>query len=305
LVAGPIERATHLVPQIITPRLRLTAAQKSEAFALILIGLVKKVVVADLAAQVANDVFARPGEAGFFELLIGVYCFAIQIYGDFSGYSDMARGTSKLLGIELMENFQQPYFSATITDFWRRWHRSLSQWLRDYLYIPLGGNQKGRRRTYINLSLTMLLGGLWHGAAWTFVIWGALQGLYLMVERALGWDTSPGSTGARALRTLVTFHLTCLAWIFFRADDFAQAGQFIEGLVTFRSGALPVLGFVNFLVPTALLLVVIDQMQIRLRDDPGLPRLHPRIQGLAYGLGAVTVLLASGGTPVPFVYFQF
>ncbi len=212
LVAGPIERATALAPQITTPRLRPDKTKVVEACSLILVGLVKKVVVADLAAEVANDVFSRSGEAGFFELLIGVYCFAIQIYGDFSGYSDMARGVSRLLGIELMENFKQPYFSATITDFWRRWHISLSQWLRDYLYIPLGGNRKGPRRTYINLGVTMLLGGLWHGAAWTFVVWGALQGLYLMGERAMGFDKGPASRGAvdRPDAVHVPSHLSCV-----------------------------------------------------------------------------------------------
>ncbi len=305
LVAGPIERATALVPQIITPRLRPDRTKVVEACSLILVGLVKKVVVADLAAEVANDVFSRSSEAGFFELLIGIYCFAIQIYGDFSGYSDMARGVSRLLGIELMENFKQPYFSATITDFWRRWHISLSQWLRDYLYIPLGGNRKGPRRTYINLGLTMLLGGLWHGAAWTFVVWGALQGLYLMAERAMGLDKRPASRGKAIARTLFTFHLTCLAWIFFRADTFGQAWDVLAGLVTLRGGDVPTLGFVNFLLPTGLLLLAIDQIQLRTKNDPGLPRLHPAIQGAVFGLGAVMVLLASGGAPVPFVYFQF
>ncbi len=305
LVAGPIERATALAPQITTPRLRPDRTKVAEAFSLILVGLVKKVVVADLAAEVANDVFSRSGEAGFFELLIGVYCFAIQIYGDFSGYSDMARGVSRLLGIELMENFKQPYFSATITEFWRRWHISLSQWLRDYLYIPLGGNRKGPRRTYINLALTMLLGGLWHGAAWTFVVWGALQGLYLMAERATGFDKGPTSRGAAIARTLFTFHLTCLAWIFFRADNFGQAWEVLEGLVTLRGGDFPTLGVANFFLPTGLLLIAIDQIQLRTKNDPGLPRLHPAIQGAVFGLGAVMVLLASGGAPVPFVYFQF
>lgn len=305
LVAGPIERATRLVPQIIKPRARPSVDDVSSAIALLAIGLVKKVVIADTAADVANDVFGRSGEAGFIELVIGVYCFAIQIYGDFSGYSDMARGTSRLLGIELVENFKQPYFSPTITQFWRRWHISLSNWLRDYLYIPLGGNRKGARRTYINLSLTMLLGGLWHGAAWTFVVWGALQGLYLMIERSLGLDKDPTSKVGVIARTLVTFHLTCLAWIFFRADSFGDAIDVITGILTFRSGVLPVLGIANFLLPAALLLVAIDQLQIRTNTDAGLPRLRPVYQGMAYGLAAVGVLLASGGTPVPFVYFQF
>lgn len=305
LVAGPIERATRLVPQIIKTRARPSGDDVSSAVALIVIGLVKKVVIADTAARVANDVFSRPGEAGAVELVVGVYCFAIQIYGDFSGYSDIARGTSRLLGIELVENFRQPYFATTITDFWRRWHISLSNWLRDYLYIPLGGNRRGSRRTYINLSITMLLGGLWHGAAWTFVVWGGLQGAYLMFERRFGLDATPVGRPRRFLRALVTFHLTCFAWIFFRADNFGDATEVITGILTLRSGSLPTLDIANVLIPAALLIVLIDQLQIRTKSDSGLPSLNPVALGVVYGLSVVAVLLSSGGSPVPFVYFQF
>ncbi|NLX14084.1 MAG: MBOAT family protein [Phycisphaerales bacterium] len=163
LVAGPIERAGNLLPAIYRPR-KVTPSQIGTGLQLILMGYLKKIAIADAVAPYVNDIFADPAHQSSVRLLLGLYLFAIQIYGDFSGYSDIARGVSRLLGIELMINFKQPYLSANITEFWRRWHISLSTWLRDYLYIPLGGNRKGTSNTYRNLMLTMLLGGLWHGA---------------------------------------------------------------------------------------------------------------------------------------------
>ncbi len=305
LVAGPIERATRLMPQITTARARPGRSDVANSLALIVVGLVKKVVVADIAADVTNDVFSRSGEAGVIELLLGVYCFALQIYGDFSGYSDMARGVSGLLGINLIVNFDQPYFSPTVTQFWRRWHISLSNWLRDYLYIPLGGNRQGPRRTYINLALTMLLGGLWHGAAWTFVVWGALQGIYLMAERRLDWGDAPSGRVALVGRTFLTFNLICFAWIFFRAESFGQAADVIAGIATLRGGEFPLLGFLNFFLPGLIIIVFLDRLQMRTASEAGIPSLRPTFQGALYALGAVLVLLASGGAPVPFVYFQF
>ncbi len=306
LVAGPIERATRLMPQVLAERTPPDGERVLSALSLILVGLVKKVVVADTAARVANAAFNDAGSAGFLTLIVGVYCFALQIYGDFSGYSDMARGTARLLGFELMENFAQPYFSLSITEFWQRWHISLSQWLRDYLYIPLGGNRRGPRRTYINLGLTMLLGGLWHGAAWTFVVWGALQGLYLMIERRFGFDKiGLGSTGKRFLRGAITFHLTCFAWIFFRAATFGEAADVIMGILTLRPGTLPIESTLNVLLPSALIALLFDAAQRRTNTDSGLVAFRPAAQGLVFGLGAVLVLLASGGQQVPFVYFQF
>lgn len=183
LVAGPIERAQRLLPQIKTPRTSINYEQIRSGLFLILLGLVRKVVIADSLAPIVNEAFRTADSAGAVTLMVGIVAFALQIYGDFAGYSDIARGSSRLLGIELMENFNQPYLSRNITHFWRTWHISLSTWLRDYLYIPLGGNRKGVSKTYRNLMLTMLLGGLWHGAAWTFVVWGGLHGLYLVVHR--------------------------------------------------------------------------------------------------------------------------
>ncbi|MBN1883919.1 MAG: MBOAT family protein [Candidatus Krumholzibacteriota bacterium] len=184
LVAGPIERARVLVPQILRPR-TFSAHRFADGAHLIFWGLFKKVFVADNLARTADAVFADPN-ASWWSIVVGVYAFAFQIYCDFSGYSDIARGCAKCLGFELMLNFDFPYIAVSPSDFWRRWHISLSSWLRDYLYIPLGGNRGGRAKTYRNLSLTMLLGGLWHGAAWNFVAWGAYHGLLLVGQRLLG-----------------------------------------------------------------------------------------------------------------------
>ncbi len=306
LVAGPIERATRLMPQIVAPRERPSGDRVLSGLALIAIGLTKKVVIADVAAGLVTDRFGAAETAGGLELLVAVYAFALQIYGDFSGYSDIARGVSRLLGIELIVNFEQPYLATSITDFWRRWHISLSNWLRDYLYIPLGGNRRGARRTTINLMLTMLLGGLWHGASWTFVVWGGLHGLYLVAERRLNVQTvrnivSPGGL----LHLALTFHLVCLSWIFFRADDFAQAWDVLSGIATMRSGPIPFKAIGNVLIPTFALTLLLDLAQRRFRDEVGVRRFHPALQGAFYSVAMVLVLLNSGSAPVPFVYFQF
>ena len=182
LVAGPIERANRLLPQFREQR-QVTLEGVRSGLVLILIGLFKKVVIADNAGVVVNRIFADIQSSSSATLVAGGILFSLQIYCDFSGYSNMARGMSRLLGIRLVENFKTPYLAANISEFWRRWHISLSQWLRDYLYIPIGGSRHGELRTHRNLIFTMLLGGLWHGAAWTFVVWGLLNGLYLIVHR--------------------------------------------------------------------------------------------------------------------------
>jgi alginate O-acetyltransferase complex protein AlgI len=230
LVAGPIERSSSLLPQITHPRLR-TGGDFAEGLYLILMGLFLKVVMGDNMGFIANGIFgAEKGSLTGTEALVGIYCFAFQIYGDFAGYSSIARGVSKWLGIDLMTNFRMPYLSRNPSEFWQRWHISLSSWLRDYLYIPLGGNRSGPAKTYRNLMLTMLLGGLWHGAGWTFVAWGALHGLILCAYRAAGDRFRlPGRWG-RIVATFGFFHLICLAWLFFRAETFAQAWEML-GLI--------------------------------------------------------------------------
>ena len=307
LVAGPIERATRLLPQISAPRTRPDGDAVRSALVLIGLGLVKKVVVADTLAPVVNEAFATSASAGWLTLLIGTYAFALQIYCDFSGYSDIARGSSRLLGIELTRNFAQPYLSRSITEFWRTWHISLSSWLRDYLYVPLGGNRRGPRRTSINLAVVMLLGGLWHGAAWTFVIWGGLHGLYLAAERRRGVraDQDPGVPRTRDLpAVLATFHLVCLAWVFFRAESFGQAGDVLVGLLTLRPGGVALTSAALVLAAGVVVLSVDFAQRRSGRHAPvlGWPALA---RGATYGVGTVALLVFSGGATAPFIYFQF
>jgi D-alanyl-lipoteichoic acid acyltransferase DltB (MBOAT superfamily) len=218
LVAGPIIRAEVLLPQLLRKRI-VTNEHLNTGGALILIGLFKKVVIADVLSPDVEPVFAAPHAFSSLLLLNGLYYFSLQIYCDFSGYTDIARGVSRLLGIELPENFNQPYLSRNITEFWRRWHISLSTWLRDYLYIPLGGNRRGRARTYLNLFITMLLGGLWHGARWTFVAWGFLHGVYLAAHKFYLELRSPAESARsnwllNVAKVFVAFHLVALTWIF-------------------------------------------------------------------------------------------
>ena len=230
LVAGPIVRAKDFIPQIYH-RPQLLKAEYGEALTLILSGLVKKAIIGDfIGANLVDLIFAEPTRFTGLENLFAVYGYAMQIYCDFSGYSDMAIGIALLLGFRFNINFDSPYQSGNITEFWRRWHISLSTWLRDYLYIPLGGNRKGQIRTYVNLLVTMLLGGLWHGAAVRFILWGAIHGvalalhkLYMQIFDALGWRRKKPLKIQRFLGQIITFHLVCFAWIFFRADSMETA----------------------------------------------------------------------------------
>ncbi len=222
LVAGPIVRGSELLPQLETPR-DPRRVDTARAFYLIGTGLFKKVVIANyLATHIVDPVFGAPVQHSSLETWVAVYGYAVQIYADFSGYTDMAIGLALLLGFKFPQNFDSPYTAVSIQDFWRRWHMTLSRWLRDYVYIPLGGNRKGEPRTYLNLMATMLIGGLWHGAAWSFVIWGGLQGMWLAVgrfrrEHGLAEDATRGWALWR--QRIITFQLVCFAWIFFRAGS--------------------------------------------------------------------------------------
>lgn len=228
LVAGPIERAKHLLPQILHPR-TLTSSKNQEGLWLILWGLFKKVVIADQLALWVNQWFSLSSTLSGPQVWVASWGFAIQIYCDFSAYSDIARGVAKLLGFDLMLNFNLPFFAHSPADFWRRWHISLSTWLRDYLYIPLGGNRKSNGQTCRNLMLTMCLGGLWHGAAWTFVLWGLYQGLLLVLHRQWRYWTSWRCP--RWLSIGVTFQLMAIGWLIFRAENFTQLGDMLGALV--------------------------------------------------------------------------
>lgn len=221
LVAGPIVRAKDFLPQL-SKKLQLTTKDFNYALFLIIGGLLKKGVISDyISVNFVDRVFETPNVYTSFENLMAMYGYAIQIYCDFSGYSDIAIGLALLLGFKLPINFRTPYQSKSVTEFWRRWHISLSTWLKDYLYISLGGNRKGRLRTYINLFLTMLLGGLWHGASWKFVFWGMLHGIALAVERFFKTKINlPKSRFIRVLQIILTFHFVSFAWLFFRAKDY-------------------------------------------------------------------------------------
>jgi alginate O-acetyltransferase complex protein AlgI len=327
LVAGPIERATHLLPQVQRPRTRPDAATMESGLFLIVLGLFKKVVLADTVARAVDPVFNDTGGSSALTLLIGIWGFAVQIYMDFSGYSDIARGSARMLGFDLMVNFRQPYLSRNITEFWRLWHISLSTWLRDYLYIPLGGNRRGKRRTQVNLMTTMLLGGLWHGASWNFVAWGGLQGLFLVREReqqqkvrthelvAAGHRFDPGLPKVEVpddrlppLRQLpailLTFHLACLSWILFRTDSFSDAVDYVVGIVTLRGGSLDP-NLWAAVLPALVAMVVLDIAQRRAGDDAIFFPTRPLVRGLLYGLWIGAVIVFSGETSPPFIYFQF
>jgi D-alanyl-lipoteichoic acid acyltransferase DltB (MBOAT superfamily) len=313
LVAGPIERASHLLPQIRSRRTPPSSAKLASALALILSGLFKKIVLADGLAPLVEARFSDPSAHGALSLLIGAYAFAIQIYGDFSGYSSIARGVSRLFGIELRRNFEQPYLSINISQFWRAWHISLSSWLKDYLYVPLGGNRRGRRKTYRNLLITMLLGGLWHGAGWSFLAWGLLHGLLLAGHRLRGAYEPPGRppppTRDDLGRIIGTFHAVTFAWIFFRAPSLSSAWEYVLGLG--RVGDLSAPGPVS--LSSALVLTIgfglttlVGDLLDRSRHEwMGQARGSPAVVGAAAGLCVVAILVWSGGAGEPFIYFQF
>jgi alginate O-acetyltransferase complex protein AlgI len=314
LVAGPIMRAHTLLPQVVQPR-KLAPGAVGEGLLLIVLGLFKKLVIADNMAPIANAVF-YPFEIGKAhgisgaEVLVGVYAFALQIYGDFSGYSSIARGVSKWLGFELVVNFNQPYLAVSPSDFWRRWHISLSTWLRDYLYIPLGGNRHGQLATYRNLMLTMLLGGLWHGANWTFVAWGLYQGFILCLFRLMGIGDTTKAGGLLRLvwwlfRVLLMFHLTCAGWLLFRADSFTTIYHMTRTLFTsFAPDGLPVAPFVLVLF-YGLPLVALERVFDGENQLERFSRLRPVIQGALVGFLVLTLILFQAEQAHEFIYFQF
>jgi alginate O-acetyltransferase complex protein AlgI len=315
LIAGPIQRPSHLLPQVQRER-RVDHQRIFDGLLLIASGLFRKCIIADNCALIANAAFdGRLGPPSFFVVLLGVYAFAWQIYGDFSGYSDIARGSAQLMGFHFMVNFRQPYLATSLQDFWRRWHISLSTWLRDYLYIPLGGSAHGVRRTLGNLMATMLLGGLWHGANWTFVIWGAIHGGGLALERlALGRSRIPGElilepgrsgrTGKWAKRILI-FHLVGVAWIFFRARSVSESGAFLRALpiVEWRPEYASAL---TLLVVFSLPLFLVDLALEHSGDEEYLFQAKPLWYRTALG-AIVLVLLAifSSNNANAFIYFQF
>jgi alginate O-acetyltransferase complex protein AlgI len=306
LIAGPIQRPSHLLPQVQSPR-KFQQPAFQDGCMLILMGLFRKCVIADNCANLANLAFSGGLGKNGWAVLIGVYAFAWQIYGDFSGYSDIARGSAQLLGFHFMVNFRQPYLAVSVQDFWRRWHISLSTWLRDYLYIPLGGNRGGEAKTYRNLMLTMLLGGLWHGANWTYVVWGGIQGVGLSVERFIFGHREQHSTPhgwVKWARRVIIFQVVCLAWIFFRATSLSAALTMIGQLRHFQWAPeyAAALLFLGILAGIGLLI----DLQLESSGNEYL------FQGASWQLryaSAVSIMvllvLFSASEPHAFIYFQF
>ena len=275
------------------------------------LGLFKKVVVADyLALNLVDRTFSGPEHFTSVEMLAGVYGYALQIYCDFSGYSDIAIGIALLLGFRFPDNFRSPYLARSLQEFWRRWHMTLSRWLRDYLYISLGGSKRGTWLTYRNLMLTMLLGGLWHGASWMFVLWGAMHGLWLAVER---WFVtrrarSPGASKAPGrvrvwIQRAVVFHFVCFAWIFFRSESMGTVGEVLVGLTQDWS-SVSVAGPVLLVLAVGLGSQALSERWLG-RVQGAFRRLHPTLQGAALALFLFTVDLLGPEGVAAFIYFQF
>ncbi len=307
LVAGPIVRPRQMLPQLAATPV-LDSDMQARGLWRIATGLTKKIVIGDtLSVNLVGRAFGNPERFSSVELVIAVYAYAVQIYCDFSGYTDVAIGSALLFGYELPENFRTPYLAKDLQEFWHRWHISLSTWLRDYLYVPLGGSRRGARRTYVNLMITMLLGGLWHGASWNFVIWGGLHGAGHAATRM--WQRARGarqgaSRGSHVLGVVLTFQFVCLAWVFFRAPTFGHAtlllGRIARGTlgapnVSVRVALTLAAGFALHLAPAG--------WEQRLRE--AFVRLPAPAMGVLLALAAYGLHLAAGAKAEPFVYGQF
>jgi D-alanyl-lipoteichoic acid acyltransferase DltB (MBOAT superfamily) len=308
LVAGPIERSWHLLPQVVGER-RRTLRDFRIGLYYVSLGLFLKVAIADNMAPLVNLVFgADPAELSGGECIAAVYAFAFQIYGDFAGYSAIAKGVARWLGFDIMTNFARPYFATSPRDFWRRWHISLSTWLRDYLYVPLGGNRGTRLGTYQNLLITMLLGGLWHGAAWTFVFWGLFHGLLLSAHRWFVERRGPRpvlSGWRRWLSVFVTFHLVMFGWLLFRADSMQQVGAILGAIgsgLEWTPLAVSTLALIAFFVGPLLLY---EAWEERRGGDEAILEGHWLVQALVIIYFVAMVFFFPSPEAHEFIYFQF
>ena len=312
LLAGPIDRASHLLPQISNPRL-LSFQQSVEGLFLILFGLFKKVAIADGVAGSVNAIYETTGAVSWIDVVLATFLFAVQIYCDFSGYSDIGRGVSKLFGIELMLNFDLPYLSKNPSEFWRRWHISLSTWLRDYLYIPLGGNRQGERKTYRNLMIAMVLGGLWHGAAWNFILWGFYQGTLLCVYRAFVPNTKEQKFSNQGLNllsegatTLFFFAIVCYGWLLFRATNLGQVIGFTKilfldwGNFSLSMPKPPLSALLG--IP---LLISYEVLQYTAGKPDFSDRLPTPMRAALYATIIFILLMGTSNAPAQFIYSQF
>jgi len=318
LLAGPIERSTSLLPQF-RRRDTFDCDNSSIALRLILWGYFKKLVVADRLSVVVDTVYANPAAFEGTTLLIATYLFSFQIYCDFSAYTDIARGTAKMMGFELTENFHRPYLAASVSDFWRRWHISLSRWIRDYVYIPLGGKEGSRLRRFFNLSVAFLLSGLWHGANWTFVLWSLIHVVFVSLERAVkgfgkkfrgtvkhGLPSLPG----KVIKIFITYHCVVIGWVFFRSQDVGQALFILEKI--FSRFHLPEAFFPGMdaegvlIIMVSVVCVIAFDILLELRSlGYRIPACPAPLRWVAYTLGVWSVFLYSWMKPYKFIYFVF
>ena len=316
LVAGPIMRSgtkgqdalgRGLLKQLETPR-----TWRSDDFRVglyyVLLGLFKKVVIGDNLGLVANTVFSRDAsQLTGIECLIGIYAFAWQIYADFSGYSSIAQGLARWMGIDLMDNFRAPYLAVSPSDFWRRWHISLSTWLRDYLYIALGGNRGGGNLVLRNLMITMVLGGIWHGANWTFIFWGIYHGALLCVYRLAGWDDQrPLTAFGRAWRIVLMFHLVCFGWLLFRAESMSQVGTFLHLMAAdwrVTPLAVSMAGLILFYVLPLFLFEY--WTSVRAKNFTALTKAHWGTRAAVYSYMVLMLIIFQAPNSHDFIYFQF
>ncbi len=312
LVAGPIERATHLLPQVKKTRI-FSYEQATDGMRQILWGFFKKMVIADNCSPIVNEIFANYHTQSASNLVLGTVLFAFQIYGDFSGYSDIALGTSRLFGIELLKNFNFPYFSRDIAEFWRRWHISLSSWFRDYLYIPLGGSKGGLKMKIRNTFIIFLVSGFWHGANWTFIIWGGLNALFFMPLLIFEKNRNNMEVVAMGklvpnfkeiLQILLTFSLTCFAWIFFRSASVTDAFLYIKGIANASILEYPT----QFSLRIAMLIgfmFIVEWLNRTKEFGFDVLRLNPWFRRSTYFLVAYLVLRFANFSSNEFIYFQF
>ncbi len=313
LVAGPIERATHLLPQIQRER-TFDYSKAVDGLRQILWGLFKKIVIADQCAEYANQIFNNSEHLSGSTLLLGAVLFAFQIYGDFSGYSDIALGTARLFGIDLLRNFAFPYFSRDIAEFWRRWHISLSTWFRDYLYIPLGGSSGGTWMRIRNTFIIFIISGFWHGANWTFIIWGFLNALFIMPSIIFNTNRNNLNTVAKgkylpglkdAISIGITFSLTVFAWIFFRATDLNHAIEFVSNMFSSSLFSFPTV-FPKALLALLIVFILIEWMgreQQYAIEKMGFKL--PRVVKWSFYYTIILTIFYYSGSEQQFIYFQF
>lgn len=315
LVAGPIERSTHLLPQL--EKFKYKYEDFIYGSKLIVWGFFKKLVIADRLAIYVNNTYSDVSSSSSLALIVATYFFSFQIFCDFSGYTDIARGISRLFGVDLMHNFKRPYFASSIGEFWKRWHISLSTWFRDYLYIPLGGSRTSQARWFLNILIVFLVSGLWHGANWTFVIWGALHALYFKVEKVLEIILPPkeDKKASRIFKIFFTYHLTLFAWIFFRANDLKHALNIIQKIISDFEISFPTLSNMilkftfdnrspsHFLLAVLAIafLLIIQGIQERKK----MVNLTNRQQFIFYAFLIIMTILFGNYTESSFIYFQF